>query len=318
MPYIRLPSGTWDDRAIFFSEFCSRLEVDHSYDTCDKYSYPAPGTVQLKTVLPVAQSGNSSKLVVVFVPGVFGECVKHLATPFSDDYNGLRRKGYRVIVGDSEGRSSSERNAELLDRQLRREIRPDERVILVGYSKGTPDTLVALSEYSENPWVKSTIAFVSVDGVVQGTPLADDFLSLYDELQKTINPSFCPNGDGKVLESMTYAIRKAWISAHKLPTHIQYFSITSIAQAGQVNPLLDPFFRTLKKTSRNNDGQMIVEDSILPNSRVLAVLKGDHWSIALPFETSSDPRARLFSVKNHFPRKALIETTLAYIGELTK
>jgi hypothetical protein len=55
-----------------------------------------------------------SRLVLVIVPGIFGECVSRWVTPFSADKEYLEQMGYRVLVVPVTGRSSSVLNAGII------------------------------------------------------------------------------------------------------------------------------------------------------------------------------------------------------------
>jgi hypothetical protein len=53
-------------------------------------------------------------------------------------------------------------------------------------------------------------------------------------------------------------------------------------------------------------------DQIVPGSKFLGRLSGDHFAVALPFETS-DEAIKSQADKNHFPRAALLEAIVRFV-----
>jgi hypothetical protein len=81
--------------------------------------------------------------------------------------------GYPSSTVAVRGRASTEYNAKIIRDHIVREVTatPGKRFLLITYSKGTADSLVALSDYPELH--KHVAALISFAGVVNGTPLAD-------------------------------------------------------------------------------------------------------------------------------------------------
>jgi hypothetical protein len=308
-----------DGSEAFYSMFCANLKQSgtaNSVGDCDKYIYPPFGADTGSPGLngPATPPPHT---ILVFVTGIFGECVKGIATPFSDSYSTLLKQGYQsVLVPPVEGRSSTERNATIIDGYLTPLIHADDRVIVLGYSKGVPDLMYALDAYRDHLWVRNTVAFISVEGVVMGTPLGDRYRDLYDRLLKRIPFNTCPPGDGKGVDSLTTVERQTWLQNHVLPAHIARFSVTAVAQPGEMNPLLESTYDTLSDYTILNDGQVRVSDAILPDSYFLGTLKGDHWAVAMPFSISKKLVGHVLAVNNAYPRHELINTILQYVNDL--
>jgi hypothetical protein len=90
------------------------------------------------------------------------------------------------------------------------------------------------------------------------------------------------------------------------------YSVIAVAGDGPVNPMLDGFHALLSRLDERNDGQVLLEDAVVPGSTVLGVFRADHWSIALPFEDSPNPAMRALGIHNHFPRAALVRAIAGY------
>jgi hypothetical protein len=63
-----------------------------------------------------------------------------------------------------------------------------------------------------------------------------------------------------------------------------------------------------------NDGQVLARDAFIPGASVLGVANADHWDVAVAFESIS-PRLGARASTRTFPREALLEAVLLYVGE---
>jgi hypothetical protein len=307
-----------DGRARFREILCA-VEADHGrtfpdWRPCDQIlnrliDEPSETTTEPHRTANLGPLKTST--TVVFVPGIFGECVENVVTPFSDAYLHLQALGYSVHYIHLSGRSSSAYNSRLLKEGLS-SIESD-RMIIIAYSKGVPDTLHMLVDYPEV--AEKVSALVSISGVVSGTPLADDFSNIYAGLLAKLPVAACPAGDGGGIRSLTREARMSWLSANKIPPSIYLYSFVSFTQRAHISTPLRPFNRLLEKVdARRNDGQMIYYDAVLPGSVLLGYLNGDHWAVALPFNRSDSPLRGLVNY-NNFPREIVIESVLRFVDE---
>lgn len=249
---------------------------------------------------------------LVFVPGILGECVAQIATPFSDSYERLRAKGHDIVVVPVKGRASSAENAKLIAEHLGAlELRF--KVVIIGYSKGVTDSLEALILNHDAAWIGKVSALVSVAGVVAGTPIADRFAGLYERFFSKLPWPTCAPENGGGPRSLTRAERSGFLAEHKLPSSIKYYSLVATATPTDINPLLLPFYEALREYGPN-DGQVVNVDAIIPGSYLLGVLRGDHWSVALPFNRSKSIEALPLRLANGFPREVLLDAVLAFVS----
>lgn len=306
-------AGISDLRDAFARSFCRH------YARYRKPDDPACAHWILQADTPAQEPGAASLLpdnavrTVVVIPGIFGECVSRWVTPYSADKSELEQLGYRVIVVNVSGRGSSAQNAARIHQFFAQH--PAERAIVIGYSKGTTDFMLAASQPQAQAWNGRIAAFVSVAGVVNGTPLASHGEGLYQALLARMPLALCQPEDGGGVASLSYLAasqtRKAF-AARKHPYPV--YSLAAIADRGAVNPFLQPSHALLAKLDGRNDGQVLLDDTIVPGSRFLGSFRADHWSIALPFEDSDASLMRAFSSNNRFPRRALIVSVLDFVN----
>lgn len=311
--------GVTDRREAFAAAFCRALR-DHA--TPGDAAMPGRAWLRLPAASPPgapaadapAGAPASRPRTIVILPGMFGECVAPWTTPFSDAHALLRAQGHSVHVLELEGRSSSARNGRAIDAWMRAHATGLDDAVVIAYSKGATDFMhAAVLDGDGLAWRRRIAALVTVSGVVNGTPLASDWAERVETLLAGVDLPSCGAGDGGGVDSQTYAhagaARAAYLLLDRLPPT---FAIVAITDEASVNPLLAPFHDHLSERDARNDGQVLVDDALLPGSQLLAVARADHWSVALPFETSALPM-RVLGRNNHFPRVALVVALLGFL-----
>lgn len=301
-------AGVGDLRTQFAPVFCRHLGTERG-DCEDWLEAPLAGTTTARRA-PVPVVGRRT---LVVIPGIFGECVAPWVTPFSADHAELARLGYDVLVVPVEGRASSERNARIIQEALTGRREPITHAVVVAYSKGVTDFMAAATRPEAAAWLPDVSVLVSIAGTANGSPLASRGEALYASLLSRLPWKHCPPSDGGGVASITYreAMPMARDFAHSNPA-IATYSVAAITAADRVNPVLAPFHRLLNGMDRRNDGQVLVEDAIVPGSQVLGVFRADHWSIALPFAESDAREVAALGHRNAFPRGALIRALLEF------
>lgn len=262
---------------------------------------------------PVSLGPSKLKLRVLIVPGLFNDCIK-FSSAYSYARAHLERYGYKVESLLVSGRSSSTHNAlEIRNALLGRELLPEERIVLVGYSKGVPDILEAVVAYPE---IRQKIAaVVSVAGSVNGSPMIELIDKPLQELLKRIPLPHCPPGVGDPIESLKRSTRLQWLSRNRLPESIKYFSLVAFAGREDISTILQSSYDRLALIDPRNDSQVIFYDAIIPGSTLLGFVKADHWAVAMPFSQDAPLLSAVLINKNEFPREVLLEAIIRTVEE---
>jgi hypothetical protein len=296
----------------------SSREILHTF-------YDEPSSNGHQSKLNTFNSGSN----VVIVPGIFAECIQNEIELFANAISHLiNSHNCNPIILRVEGRSSSIKNAEIIRNKIMSmtfaeneegQIAIKDNIILIGYSKGVTDILNAVTSYPElSERIK---AVVSVAGVVNGTPLADQLFMVYDTLLSRVPYENCQPGDRGALDSLRKTTRSKWLSEniHKLPANIKYYSIPAFAQKSNISNIFLPLYEIASKIDPRNDSQVIYYDAIIPGSTLLGYANADHWAISMPFSTSDDPNMALLAKtlinKNAFPREVLLEAIIRFVEE---
>ncbi|MFO1394048.1 MAG: hypothetical protein U1F09_09840 [Steroidobacteraceae bacterium] len=261
---------------------------------------------------PATTSPLPDDLHVFVVSGAFADCRREDTVPYDEAIAQLAAGGLKIQATMVSGRSSAARNATELAEAIRAAKLGDrERIVLVGYSKGAVDSLQLLADYPDI--AARVVAVVSVAGPIYGSPLAATAEGWYRPFSDSF-ASVCDPGDGGVIASLVPDVRRQWLEAHPLPAHVRYYSIAAFPTRKHLARGLELSWQLLAPLDTRNDGQVLVGDAMIPGSTLLGYVNSDHWDVAIAVERqmpffSGRPDAR------HFPRVALFDAILRYVGE---
>lgn len=321
-PVILTPIGfanVTDGRGRFREIYCA-IRADHGRSLpedlpCDEALVRLSGEPQ-PTGRPVNLASPPRPLRVVVVPGIFDECIRKCVQTYSDALAHLETHGWRTGTIPVSGRSSTAHNAaQVRDFVLGLPLAADERVLLLGYSKGAADTLEALGQYPE--MLPRVAAMVSVAGAIGGSPLADGYVDLYNNLLRDLAVPNCAPGDGQGMASITRAARQSSLARRPPPAGVKYFSAAGIPGPERMSRALRPFAERLAHVDPRNDGQVIFFDTIIPGGTLLGFLRADHWALAVPFSRKAGALPFNVTLVDHnaYPREVFLEAVVRFIEE---
>jgi len=308
-------AGVKDGRARFREIFCARFDAigapKEGRPACTDYLHrladePAP-TKQ------AARPRISLRAIrFVIVPGFMGDAAPGGMRALGPSIDRLAGKGYRIEYLQVSGGGGGGYNADQIAAYFRERSFPeDEKLVLIGYSKGIIDLLHFLVDH---PDIASRVdAMVSYSGAVNGSPLAEVFPEFLVNIGFAIAGGEA--GDKGGYNTLKPSVQIPWLASHPPPAHIEYFSLASFTDRENVSGILTDGYDRLSQINPKNDGQLIFYDQILPGSTLLGYSNGDHWSVALPFTEQASGFASTIATRNVFPRDAMLEAVLLYVRE---
>jgi hypothetical protein len=258
---------------------------------------------------------SEHQLIAAMVPGLGWECFSNWLK-YDNEFRELSNEfGYGTYIFEVDGLSGIETNARQIQDTI---IEYADRIephslVLIGYSKGAPDILHANVSYPEiHPYIA---AVTSVSGSVGGSPLANNVTQDDLSLLRHIPDSECTEGDGKAVEDLRPSARQAWLAENPLPDSIPYYSLVTYPDPAQISSVLKSSWKKLAKVDSRNDSQVLFCDQLIPGSTLVAYLNADHRAIAVPIAEAHPFIGRHFVDKKTYPRQALAEALMRFIGE---
>lgn len=306
-----------DGRARFREIFCQLLAAEPDYQEragdCENFLLRLNDEL-LPSDTPQPLPNQSTRYRVMVVPGLLNECFANIALPFEDAIKSLNDRGFKIEQLVVSGRSSSDSNAVYIAETIGNlNLDEDEKLVLVGHSKGAVDILHFLVNY---PQVSRRVAaVVSVAGAINGSPLAPKVADIYTVVGRNMLSGRCDTGDDGALNSLRPAVRLSWLAANPLPESVRYFSLAAFTKRNNINTLLKIGYDFLWIYSPRNDGLLLIADQIIPGGTLLGYANADHWSVVLPLENENLMLSDTIQAAQGFPRKVLLQAVLVYVAE---
>jgi hypothetical protein len=311
-------AGVQDKRGRFREIYCAVLQAraaevpDHR--PCDE-ALTTLGREPAGSGRPVPLGASSRRLVGAMVPGIGWACIAPwLQAPGTTDQH-LRRYGYELRAIPVDALSGNTKNArQIRDAVLAMDLGPGApRLVLIGYSKGTPDALEAIVNHPE---IRSRVAaVVSVAGAVGGSALANEAEQYQADLMRHFPGATCDSGDGGGVASLRTDVRRNWLARNPLPRDVPTYSVVTLPQPERISSILRGSADKLSMIDGRNDSQVIFYDQVIPGSSLVGYLNADHWAVAVPIARAHTTIGSLFVTQNAYPREALVEALLRFVEE---
>lgn len=315
-------AGITDERARFREIFCAVHEARRGSSADPEADPVADCDSNLHRLVDEPPSGDGGtvdlgpprlRLRVAVVPGFGSDCFSHVVQVLEYAEQHLREVGYATLHVPIAGLASSSTNARLIrDSVMNAGLEPDERLVLIGYSKGAPDVMEALVTYPE--LAARTAAFVSMSGAVGGSVLADGQSDRIAVFLDSLPGLGCLPSDHGAVTSLRRPVRQRWLSEHPLPPELPRFSLVTMSAREATSRVLRPSWDRLARIDPRNDSQLLAVDQVLPGSALLGYAAADHWAVALPLGRNH-PVLSVFLDHNEFPREVLLEAVVRHVEE---
>jgi len=213
-------------------------------------------------------------------------------------------------------------------------------VILMGFSKGSPDVLTFLVEHPE--WASRTRAIISWAGANMGSPSADaawqvakdwdvqtavsKIGQIFDWIHPAINVRRGPLArvdemrplDG--VESLTTTYREEWFKKHKqelMDMKIPTFYVTGATTVDDVPHFQAGGYLALSMFDANNDMQLTTANASIniPIAVNLGMVNGNHWDMSYgPFATGMCLGSN--KLEHPFPKHAAMKAFTMLLDEM--
>jgi hypothetical protein len=310
---IRAVDARADFRRVYCSINQSRGASLPDYRSCDETFRRVPPEPDA-TMAEVLRNPAVPRFTVLIAPGMGHDCFANLIGDFKSLRNAAESLGHSIeLIPIASLGSTSDNAAIIRDAVAATAIQPDHgRLLLLGYSKGSNDVLMALTLYPEI--AQNVSAVVGVSSAVGGSYIARDVDLWAVKLLTHVPGAECAPPSDEILDDLDPDVRKDWLATNELPSSVRYFSIITLPDTDHISTVLKSAYRDLAEIDARNDGQVIARDQVIPGSQVLAFVNADHWAIALPISRTQPLAGSTMINHNDYPREVLLQAILEYVG----
>lgn len=222
--------------------------------------------------MPIALA---SRVVVVFVPGLFYRSHPETKGDLIDAERVVRSLGVVTTRVETLDAGTVEENAAIIADFITKYDGHGAQLVLVSASKGGPEVALALSKLAGKDQSRIA-AWVSIGGVLRGSPLADDWLEAPKSwLAWMVSTLIGASPD--LVESLgtRWSEQRLADAEARLPTHLLVVHYVGVPLSGTVTAEVRSEYARLALLGPN-DGITLLCDELLPRGRVIVDLGLDH------------------------------------------
>jgi hypothetical protein len=223
------------------------------------------------------------KYEVLFVPGFHYVTDKSSGADFANQRQFFRELGVRVALLRTKEDGTVEENAAIIAANIR--ALNDAGVILVSTSKAGPEVALALGEMLAPDETTGVKAWISVGGLMWGTPLADYATTWPQSWIVRLMFQYSRTGF-QGIPGLTTAASHARMDRIRIPARIMIVQYIAVPLSGDIHGSVKSRYVRLRKDGPN-DGLTLLADELLPNGIGVIEPGIDHFYAAPDIEVKS-------------------------------
>jgi hypothetical protein len=212
---------------------------------------------------------------ILFIPGFHYLSDPTSGADFSNQRRLMRELGLNVQLAATEEDGTIEENAEIIGRIVRSESRSHSKLILVSTSKAGPETALALGRILRPDETTSVRAWLSVGGLIRGTPLADRVTTWPKSWIARILFSL-ESTDFRSVPGLTTSASRKRMNSIRLPPKILVVQYVAAPLSGDIAEDVKGRYTYLRKYGPN-DGLTLLADELVPDGITIVELSFDHF-----------------------------------------
>ena len=167
-------------------------------------------------------------------------------------------------------------NAQVIANTIAKISKTHNDVVLVSASKGGLETAIALGKILDDEQTKNVSAWVSVGGILRGSPIADRYLKGPNRLFAGFM-LWTKGHKMEVVKDISHAMRSQTYNDLKFPKHIQKIHFVGVPLTAQVHKRIKGRYCAIQKKYGPNDGLTTIPDALTPGGIVVSELGLDHY-----------------------------------------
>jgi hypothetical protein len=228
---------------------------------------------------PRIEGGDPARYRFVFVPGLFYKSRPNNGAAMAQIRALVRANGFDTHFIETGDRSKVADGAQMLADYLIAERGSKRRIILVSASKGGADVAYALGTLLKGKKLDHVAGWISIGGVIRGTPLADVGLSWpYNWLLALTG--WWHGATLGIAHDLAIESSAERAASYAFPDHLTVLHYVAVPFSGTITASVRNNYGSMRPFGPN-DGVTLLVDQLLPQGFVLLAIGADHH-FALP------------------------------------
>jgi hypothetical protein len=216
-----------------------------------------------------------SSYLFVFVPGYAYRKDPATGADFARQRSIMDRAGFKTLLIETDELGTVEKNAVIIADELMRLSNQYDKIILVSTSKGGPEAALALGKLLPPEQSGNIKAWISVGGILRGSPLADQSLK-WPRVWWSKTVVFFLGFPAEIIENLSTKKRKEIFDHLIFPGHMLMVQYVGVPLSGQVSRDVRGRYRRLRILGPN-DGLTLLSDELVPGGVVITDMGLDHY-----------------------------------------
>ncbi|MFQ5995632.1 MAG: hypothetical protein ACE5K1_11125 [Acidiferrobacterales bacterium] len=212
---------------------------------------------------------------MTFVPGYAYEKDPTTGADFARQRRLLDHAGLQTVLIETDGLANVEDNARVVAEQIMRLAQRHRPIVLVSTSKAGAEVALALGRELTPQESRSVVAWISVGGILRGSPYAD-WVSKWPRNWAAGLVFWSQGLKPKVISNLTTTQRRPVFESLSFPDHILMVQWVGAPLSGHIKKYARHRYKVIKKIGPN-DGLTLLADEIIPGGVVITAVGLDHY-----------------------------------------
>ncbi len=213
--------------------------------------------------------------LMAFVPGYAYRRDPWTGADFARPRHVMAAHRFSTVLIDTDELGTVEENAAIVAREITRLGKHHDKVIVVSTSKGGPEVALALGTLMSGDALGHVRAWISVGGLLRGSPYADRWVGWPQNWVARIAFAF----EGlrpDAIENLSTAVRRPAFDRVKLPDHVLTLQYVGVPLSGHIGDAVASRYEALRPLGPN-DGLTLLADELIPGGIVVTDVGLDHF-----------------------------------------
>ncbi len=213
--------------------------------------------------------------LVAFVPGYGYKSDPETGADFALQRRIMTRAGFQTLLIETEEIGTVEANAAIVAEELPRLSKRYDKIIVVSTSKGGPEVALAIGKLITPDQLHAVKAWISIGGLLRGSPEADQALTWPRSVWTSIVFLFAGVPKDTV-KSLQTGKRREMFATLNFPPHILMLQYVGVPLSGQIEDYVKGRYKSLRELGPN-DGLTLLADELIPGGIVVTDIGLDHF-----------------------------------------